>query len=606
MKIRAFLLAGVSIGALGSAPAVEPPQKPFTTKAHVMTLASEAMQGRVTGTIGERRAGDYIIAELRRIGARPLPGRSDYRMPFEFTAGARDSGSSVGIAAPRAGPRVFNSRADIQALSFSEQGRVSGPLVFAGYGLVVPPGQDVVYDSYAAIEVKDKIVVVLRYFPENAERNRKALLARYSDLRHKARAARERGAKGLLVVTGPSSPNAGATIPMTFDTAIAGSGIVAASVSDRVAGAMFVTSGRTLADAQRALDAGDANVTGFDLPNVTATLTTSIVRERRTGNNILAYLPASGRLGVQKPWLVLGAHYDHLGDGRVGNSLAGKEEAGRVHHGADDNASGVAAVLAAGAALARQARQRNMLLAFWSGEEIGLLGSAAFVKAAPVPIDVIAAYLNFDMVGRMQDNKLFVQATGTSAAWPRVLERSNVIAGFDLVLQGDPHQPTDVATFNQAGVPSLNFFTGAHVDYHRPTDTADKIDYVGLDRVAAFAADIAARLDAVETPPAFVEVKQPAATRPSRAGARVFTGTIPDYASDVKGLRLMSVVGGGPADKAGLQKGDVIVEIAGQTIANIYDYTYALDALKPDVAINIVYTRAGERRETMLTPIARN
>src|SRR5262249_44431891 len=155
---------------------------------------------------------------------------------------------------------------------------------------------------------------------------------------------------------------------------------------------------------------------------------------------------------------------------------------------ADDNASGDAAVLTIAAALAHEDRQRNLLLEFWSGEELGLIGSAAFVNAPPVPIDQIDAYLNFDMVGRMQDNKLTVQATGSSEAWPRLLEQANVAAGFDLLLQPDPYQPTDVASFNQAGVPSLAFFTGTHADYHKPSDTADKIDYDDLGRVADFAA----------------------------------------------------------------------------------------------------------------------
>jgi hypothetical protein len=606
MKARHLVFVALVLGAGCRAPSGEIAEDALNTRALVTTLASDAMQGRVTGSAGERRAGDYVIAQLERIGAKPLPGRSDYRMPFEFTAGARDGGSSMSVQSHSAEPRRFDSRTDIQALSFSDQGNVSGAVVFAGYGIVIPPGQEVAYDSYANRDVKDKIVLVLRYFPENADRNRKALLARYADLRHKARAAREHGAKGILVVAGPSSPNAGAIIPMSFDTAIDGAGVVAASVSDRVAAALFANSGRTLANAQRALDDGDANVAGFDLPNVTTTVVTSVVREKRTGNNVLAYLPATTNSAVSKPWIVLGAHYDHLGHGEAGTSLAGKEETGRVHPGADDNASGVAAVLAAGARLATEPRERNVLLAFWSGEEIGLLGSAAFAAAQPIPLESIAAYLNFDMVGRMQDNKLFVQATGTSNVWRRMLERTNVSAGFDVVVQDDPYQPTDVATFNDAGVPSLSFFTGGHTDYHRPTDTADKIDYRDLDRVAAFAADVASRIGVLATPPAFVKVERPSATRPSRGAARVFTGTIPDYASDVKGLRLMSVIGGGPADKAGLEKGDVIVEIAGQSVANIYDYTNALDALKPGVAVKLVYTRAGERRETTLTPAARN
>jgi Zn-dependent M28 family amino/carboxypeptidase len=300
--------------------------------------------------------------------------------------------------------------------------------------------------------------------------------------------------------------------------------------------------------------------------------------------------------------VLIGAHYDHLGYGGEG-SLA-RSRAPQIHYGADDNASGTAAVLAAGESLAGQARRRNVLLAFWSGEEFGLLGSSAFVGAPPVPLDQLAAYLNFDMVGRMRDNRLTVQATGTSPAWPRILEQANVAAGFTLVLQEDPYQPTDVTSFNQAGVPCLNFFTGAHADYHRPSDTVDKIDYEDLDRVAQYATAIARRVASLDQAPAFAKV-EPQIDRGGRAEIRVFTGTIPDYTTEAKGLLLSGVIGGGPAERAGLQKGDIIVEIAGQTIANIYDYTYALDVLKIGQPAKVVYLRGGKRTETTLTPAAR-
>jgi Zn-dependent M28 family amino/carboxypeptidase len=588
-----------------------------TTRPHVRALASEALDGRLTGSAGERLAADYIVSQLRRIGARPVPGASDYRVPFEFTAGSRDGGSAVtllgqqrteqnGVESGVASSGNFASRRDVQALSFSDNSDVSGPIVFAGYGLVVPDSQDFGYDSYAGLEVKDKIVLVLRYFPEDAEPKMKAILARYSDLRYKAMAARQHGARAILVVTGPRSPNAGETVPMSFDTALAGSGIAAASISDRVATAILArVPDTTLETLQRSLDSGNPHVAGFELPGVTLTVRTRVEREKQEGHNVVAYLPATtSTVGVQKPWVALGAHYDHLGRGSHGNSLARKEESGQIHFGADDNASGTAAVLAIGEALAGQPRRRNVLLDFWSGEEIGLIGSAAFAAQPPVPIDQMAAYLNFDMVGRMQDNKLGVQATGTSPVWPKIIEQANIAAGFNLQLQQDPYQPTDVATFNQAGVPCLNFFTGTHADYHRPTDTADKIDYEDLDRVAAFATTIARRVEDLDDPPRFTKVDQPTQGA-GRAGVRVFTGTIPDYTSDAKGLMLGGVMGGGPAEQAGLQKGDVIVEIAGQSIANIYDYTYALEILKIGQPVKIAYVRDGKRVETTMTPSAR-
>jgi peptidase M28-like protein/PDZ domain-containing protein/PA domain-containing protein len=580
------------------------------TRAHVTALASERTEGRLVGSNGEKVASDYLVSQLRRIGARPLPGSSDFLDPFEFTAGTRDGGSTATVTDARNnGNRVFNARTDVQALSFSDNGDASGSVVFAGYGIVVPEAQNFGYDSYATLDVKDKIVLVLRYFPEDADIKTKGILARYADLRYKAMAARQRGAKALLVVAGPHSPNAGETIPMSFDTALAGSGIVAASVSGAVADAMFATfgdPGKTVAAAQKSLDDANPHVAGFALPNVSATIHTNVVREKRTGHNVVGYLPAAPLAnGTPKPWILIGAHYDHLGHGENGNSLADKADISDVHFGADDNASGSAAVLAVAEALAARPRRRNVAFALWSGEEIGLIGSTAFVNNPPVPLDQIAAYLNFDMVGRMQDNKLTVQATGTSPSWGRLLEQANIAAGFDLLIQADPYQPTDVASFNQASVPSLNFFTGTHTDYHRPSDTADKIDYEDLDRIVDFATAIVSRVADATDAPQFTKVEQTTESGGGRAGVRLFTGTIPDYSTEVKGLLLSGVIGGGPAEQAGLQKGDVIVEIAGQTIANIYDYTYALEVLKIGEPAKVVFLREGTRRETTLTPAAR-
>ena len=570
------------------------------TRPFVETLASEKLGGREAGSADERAAGDYIAAQLARMGARPLPGRSDMFQSFAFTAGSRDAGSRVSI-----GSQAFSGSGVVQALSFSDDAEVSGTAVFAGYGIVVPESQGFGYDSFATLDVKDKVVVVLRYFPEDADQQTRGILSRYADLRYKAMAARQRGAKALVVVTGPRSPNAGLTVPMTFDTALAGSGIAAVSVSGAVASALFA-GGKPLADAQKDLDTGNPHVAGFDLPGVTVALKAAVTRERRNGRNVVAYLPATGPVaGVDKPWVALGAHYDHLGRAAHSGSLASRDDAGRAHLGADDNASGTAAVLAIAGALAKQpVRRRHLLVGLWSAEEIGLLGSAAFVATPPVPADQLAAYLNFDMVGRMQENKLVVQATGSSPVWASILERANVAAGFDLTVQPDPFQPTDVSSFNQAGVPSLSFTTGGHTDYHKPSDTADKIAFDDLDRVASFATAITRRLMDLDPAPQFVKVEQSTQTA-SRTGVRVFTGTVPDYAATVKGLLLGGVVGGGPAEQAGLQKGDVIVEIAGQAITNIYDYTYALDLLKIGQGVKVVYMRGAERRETTLTPSAR-
>ena len=594
--ILSALLAAAAAGAAAQVATTS------TTRAHVQTLASEKFGGREAGSDGERLAADYIAAQLQRVGARPLPGRRDMFQSFEFTAGSRDGGSSLTLGSS---PGVTHRATDVRALSFSDDGSAQGDVVFAGYGIVVPESANFGYDSFAGLDVKDKIVLVLRYYPEDADAQTKAALLRYSDLRYKANAARQRGAKAMLVVAGPRSPNAGELVPLSFDTAIAGSGLPAASISARLATDLFQKSGRALADVQKELDSGNPHVAGFAL-GVQAQLTTRVVRERKAARNVVAYLPATGvTAGLQKPWVIVGAHYDHLGRGAGGNSLASREDAGRAHVGADDNASGTASVIALAEAMSKQPqRKRNLLIALWSAEEIGLIGSKAFVSTPPVPVSQIAAYVNFDMVGRMSGNRLAAQATGSSPVWGSLIERANVRAGFDIAIQPDPYQPTDVSSFNEAGVPTLNLTTGAHTDYHKPSDTADKINYEDLDRIVDLAAAITRQLLDLDAAPQFTKVEQSSQT-PSRTGLRVFTGTVPDYTAEVKGLLLGGVVAGGPAEKAGLQKGDVIVEISGQSITNIYDYTFALELLKIDQPVKVVYTRGGKRIETTLTPTVR-
>ena len=595
------LRGGVAVSVLALCSAGEAPPEPSSIRTNVEALASDALEGRMTGTPGIEQAAAHIVAELEAIGAEPLPGNAGYRLPFQYTGTASDGGTSLRLVAD-GGPR-WSDPESVRALSFSEGGEVTGGLVFVGYGLVVPETDGFSYDSYATTNVTDKIVVVLRYFPEDSEGDIRALFSRYSSLRFKAGAARQRGAAGMLVVIGPRSPNAGALVPMTGDTAVADSGIIAASISGAVAAALFdLVPDRTLAAAQLEFDSGNPHVAGFEMP-IEVTLDAQVIREQRTGHNVVAYLPPTSGHSVEKPYVMLGAHYDHLGRGDE-SSLAKAEEVGDVHNGADDNASGVAAVLAAGAELAAQDRARGVILSFWSGEEIGLLGSADFVDSAPVPMDQIAAYLNFDMVGRMRDNRLTVQALGSSSIWPDLVDEVNASFNFDLQPVNDPYLPTDSRSLNQAGVPTLALFTGSHADYHRPTDDADTVNYVDLERVARYGAAVAARLARESEPPDFVRAER-SGQEGGQMAIRIFTGTIPDYSSEVNGLMLSGVMAGGPAETAGLREGDIIVELAGQSITNIYDYTYALDLLKVGEPAAVAFMRDGERIETELVPESR-
>ena len=593
--ILALSLISMVVGCASSSTTSGDPTLPIDrVREQVSWLADEKRQGRLTGTEGERAAAEWLGEQLRTLGAQPLKG-NDFLQPFEFTAGTTDTGTTLTINDKPV------ASANVRGLSFSKSEKVSGDVVFAGYGITVPEGQDFGYDSYASLDVDGKIVLVLRYLPENAGDDARRALSRYSGLRFKALTARENGAAGLLVVTGPNSPNAGELAPLTFDTSIAGSGIVAATITDAAASTLLATSDRSLADLQTELDTANPHVSGFALENAQVELDVKLQRETQTGYNVVGVLPANAT-PAREGSLVIGAHYDHLGRGNAGNSLAGKDEAGKVHHGADDNASGVAAVLEAVGRLRK--RTRDVIVGFWSGEELGLIGSTHFVDKSGVEPNELIAYINFDMVGRVRENSVSAQGVGSSEQWPAIVESANENLGLTVNLMSDPYLPTDSSAFYQAQVPTLNFFSGSHEDYHRPGDTADKLNYAGIVEVARLGAN-AAMLTMDRDELAYAVVERKAASSGGRSGIRVFTGTIPDYSTEVEGLLLGGVMAGGPADAAGLQKGDVITGFAGKGVANIYDYMYALDGVKPDVPIEVRYLRDGEERTTTLTPKAR-
>jgi Tol biopolymer transport system component len=572
-------------------------------------LADEKREGRMTGTAGAQASAAWLGDYFRNTGLKSFG--ASYEFPFEFNAGehvlpekthceiAIDGGSKTEAALDR----------DFRPLAFSEDGAAEAEVMFAGYGLAVPEGNGARYDSYEGLDVKGKIVLLFRYVPENVDPARRAQLNRYAGLRYKAMLARERGAKGVLVVTGPNSPNAGEVLALTNDGSSAGSGILATSISGKTAETLLAPSGKTLKQLQTALDEENPHAErGFVLPKVKVRLACGIEHLKKNDRDVIAYLPPQE--GGSDEYVLVGAHYDHLGRGGT-SSLQRSGEENKIHPGADDNASGTAWVMELAAALAQERSahpekfRRGVIFACWSGEEIGIIGSSAFCEHPPVPLNKIVACINADMVGRLRDNKLTVQGVGSSHAWRRLIEKRNVAAGFNLALQDDPYLPTDVTSFYVKNVPVLNFFTGAHEDYHRPTDTAEKLSYDGLERVTNFAEQIIIDLAQTSERPDLAKVERSGPTGGGRETLRAYLGTIPDYTTELKGVKLSGVRGGSPAEKAGLKGGDVIVEFGGQKIANIYDYTYALDAVKIGQPVQIVIERDGQRITLTVTPEAR-
>lgn len=598
--------AARSLLALDPVSGTAPEIREADLRRHVEQLASPEMEGRLTGTPGERKAAESIAGYLEGLGLEPAGEEGTFLQSFEFTAGVSlGPANRLVIHGATPPPLEWRVDQDWRPLAFSQTGHFPpAPVAFAGYGLVVPAESGKTdYDSYTHLDVEDKWVLVFRYLPEGLSPEERQRFSRYSSLRYKAMVARERGALGLLVASGPNSRVENQLVELVSDASLAGTSLGALSVTDSLAQSLLSSAGRNLEEVQSQLDSGQP-LLGFDLPGVRLEATVDIQKEKRRGYNVLARLRA--REMPSENGVVLGAHLDHLGRGRGPDSLARDWEKEEIHYGADDNASGVAALLEIAQQLVHLKQQgrlpmnRDLWLGAWSGEELGLLGSSHFVSSLehhPV------AYLNLDMVGRLREH-LVLQGVGSSPAWPGLIERGNIPVGLPIVLQSDTYLPTDATSFYLKQVPILSAFTGSHEDYHTPRDRPEKLNYPGLEKITRLMSLITQSLLASEEAPEYRQVERPESLG-RRAHLRAYLGTIPDYVETPQGLKLAGVVHGGPAQQAGLQAGDVIVELAGRKIENIYDYTYAIEALKIGEPVSIVVLRGQKRLQLEITPGSR-
>ncbi len=629
--------------ALAAADSSTPEFSPADVMRHVDYLTRPELGGRLTGSEGERRATAYVAAYLESLGLEPAGENGTFYQSFDFPAGSKLTDANEMIV----GDEKLELDKDWRPLSFSKDGETEKTgVVFAGYGMQVPASEGgAEYDSYVHLNVGNQWVMVLRDLPQEITPERRQQMARYSTPRRKATVARDMGAKGIIFVAGPTSKVRDQLIRFDRDASQASVSIGAVSISNEVARKMFRDSGEDLGKIQAELDDGSLQM-GFPIEGVKAAATVGIERKRGTGRNVVARLPAGEQANPQVPALVVGAHIDHLGRGGS-SSLAKDDERDSVHVGADDNASGVAAMLEIAQYLAAEKKagrlkpKRDLIVAAWSGEELGLFGSQAFVESfydlypnatrhqpdvAPASSEqvahahshgastdaepltgAVAAYLNLDMVGRLRE-KLVIQGIGSSPGFAGEVQRRNVPVGLELQLdKTSTRLPTDASSFVGRDVPILSAFTGAHEDYHTPRDTPDKLNYDGAAKVAQLFALIARGILTANEPPHFKLEQGESQEDAPRARLTAYLGTIPDYAAgDIKGLKLSGVAGEGPAAKAGVKGGDIIIKLAGRKIEDIYDYTYAIEALKIGEEVEIVVERGEQTMGLKITPRSRD
>jgi len=561
----------------------------------VRWLADPTREGRRVGSAGIAAAADYLARRFAEAGARPAgdvaDGGPSWFQTFEVTVGVRlGAGNHL-----TSGRRRLHVSTDYLPAAFSSTGAVAGEMVFGGYGIQAP---ELHWDDYDSLDVTGKVVLALRGVPANGEEGPFATAAgrRYSDPRYKAFIARERGAAALLLVE--TEAEAEERLPrLVAEGPESEAGIPVLYVSRATVARWMRIAHTDLATVRARVDAGDPAVHAVALPKVKGEV--ALERERVTTRNVVGVVPGSDP--AAEPLLV-GAHYDHLGHGGPG-SLAPDSHA--IHPGADDNASGTALLIDLIGRVRAAHLHRPVLFAAFSGEEIGLAGSSYFVRHRPPAAKRLRAMVNFDMVGRLTDNRLTVFGVDSAAELKGVVAAACAASPLTCTTGGDGFGPSDMTPFYAADVPVLFFTTGPEPDYHRPTDTADKVNGAGAIEVAKVAAATVARL-AGDTPLTLQRTGHRLAQRAEGHGYGAYFGIVPDVAALAgdtggEGVRISGCRTDSPAARAGLVKGDVITALGDHRVANLRDLAFCLRAHKAGETVVVRYRRGEEERQTEAT-----
>ena len=531
-----------------------------TVKRYITALASDAFGGRESGTNGNVTAAKYAAsaffkARLKMIGtdlqkdATAKPDGSGYFQPFLFDAGSEVGPNSKLEADNKS---VGKLGVDFATSIISKNGDVDAPTIQVHEGIELADGSR---NDYKGRDVVGKIVIVTY---GSGTDDPHSPLQEAGSTRAKAMNARDKGALGLIEIV----PNG-----------VRPDSIVDANVADAGLPIMRITHG-----------------VAADLSGGFLHMITDVRKVKKTTSNVVGYLEGSDPV-LKDEVVVIGAHLDHLGMGGPGSLDPSKTPA--IHHGADDNASGTAGVMMLAEYFSHSTRpKRSILFICFSGEELGLLGSAWYVAHPIIPQSKTVAMLNMDMIGRMNENKLIVAGSGTSSVWNGLLDQVTSASKLAITKSDNGFGASDQASFYAAGMPVLFFFTGTHADYHRPSDTSDKINIPGEVQVIEYVAACASKIANAEKRPDFV--KMAIAQDSGAARFRVSLGSIPDYAADVDGVMLSGVREGSAGEKAGLKAGDILIKFGERTLHNVQDYTVALTERKPGDVVAIVVRRGKE------------
>jgi hypothetical protein len=572
---------------------------------NVKFLASEKLKGRGTGMKELDIAADYIAKKFKSFGLKPVPGAHDYGQAFTVTTRARLGPGNKLQYTVGSETKTLKSSKDFVAFNFSENGKAAGQVVFAGYGITAPEYD---YDDYAGIDVKGKIVVVLRQepqeFDEKSKFEGKAYTA-HSQFANKAVNAKMHGAKAVIFLNSMYNRPSGDDKLELFGRAAGpgNSGIPFVQLKVEETAKWFEIAGKDLKQLCEEIDK-DLKPRSFAFPDsLKVDLAVDIERQAKSVRNVSAFLP-----GQTDEYVVIGAHYDHLGFGEQ-FSLG---TPGQTHPGADDNASGTSGVIELARYFSKQPKpKRGILFLAFAGEELGLLGSAYYVSNPYIPLNKAVAMINMDMIGRIRDGKVFLAGSGTGSSFKNLLaEITPKYPDFKIDLSETAgYGSSDHTSFTTKQVPVLFFFSGLHGDYHKPSDTWDKIDANNASKLLDLVADITVKLTDGPERPQYVRVeppKMPAGASGGSGGYGPYFGSIPDFSEPPTGVRFADVRAGSPAEKGGLKGGDIMIEFDGKKVGNLQDYTYLLRQKKPGDEVTVKYLRNGQPAETKVVLTKRN
>ena len=561
-------------------------------------LSSDQLKGRGDGTKELDRAGNYIADHFGKLGFKPGGVNGKYLQHYELVVGAKLARKNLAVYRQGEHSEKLNLQETFVPLSFSASASIEAPLVFAGYGITAPEYH---YDDYQGLDVSGRIAIVLRHEPqENDEHSLFAgrQLTSHSEIANKATNAKNHGAKAIVLVNdlGNHSGEPDALLRLDEVSGPREMTIPVIQVTADTVNSWLKPSGHTVEELRQAIDKDLSNHSMALDGSSRLALTVQIERIHRKAANVIAELPGS-EPSIADQYIVVGAHYDHLGLGEH-DSLAPRQR-GQIHHGADDNASGTSGVLELADALAhsKERPRHSVVFICFAGEELGLLGSAHYANHATFPLQRTIAMVNMDMIGRVSNNRVYIGGTGTSPDFQKLVEDANSSVKLAVSYSASGYGASDQTSFTVHEVPVLFFFSGLHSDYHKPSDTWDKIDAVNGARVVELVGNVVHGLDALNDKPQFVRVSEPVApVMGGGGGYGPYFGSIPDFGQvEHGGVKFSDVRDGSPAGKAGFKAGDVLVEFDGKTIDNLYDFTYALRAHKPGDKVTVTVLRGNER-----------